>query len=331
MQSLVHNTLQVSTDEEGFFFLHRFAPSQSDAVAIHPLYRAMSKTSTGCCLQFFTTGSSLSFLCKRKNASLLPKPGDFVFDFANLYGRNLDMSDCFDVRVDEALQPPIPLRSGQLDVSWENPNKKRVLVELFFPLCHCVGVKDIVGDAPMEPVQKSKGMLLCLGDSIVQGMLARRPSLALTALLARELNREVLNQGLMGSLFNTELLQRLDVPVKAVLVSFGTNDWVVLSSLAQLKSNVIAFCTRLQILYPHTPVVLLTPLWRGDCDKTTMVGSFEEMRSTIEKAARAFAMVQVVDGLEVSPQNGSFYGDGYLHPNAEGFAYLAEHLVPYFV
>ena len=319
----------MSTDEEGFSFLHRFAPSQSDAVAVHPLYRAMSMTSAGCSLQFLTTGSSLSFLCKRKNMSLRPRAQDRVLDFARLYGQKLDMSDCFDVRVDGRLLPPLLLHSGRLDASWDNPYEKKVLVELFFPLLHCVGIKDLVCDAPMEMVPKKNGMLLCLGDSIIQGMLAKRPSLALTARLSKELNREVLNQGLTGSLFNAELLQGLDTLVEAVLVSFGTNDWNILSSLSQLESNVVAFCTRLQELYPNTSVVLLTPLWRGDCDRTTTMGSFEEMKSTIENAAKAFAMVHVVDGLEISAHDSSFYEDGFLHPNAKGFAYLAEHLLPY--
>jgi hypothetical protein len=39
--------------------------------------------------------------------------------------------------------------------------------------------------------------------------------------------------------------------------------------------------------------------------------------------------VQVlIDGLKISPHEKTFYSDGRLHPNIDGFAYIAERLAP---
>ena len=73
----------------------------------------------------------------------------------------------------------------------------------------------------------------------------------------------------------------------------------------------------------------ILPLWRGDMNRITAVGSFEDMRTIIRDAAARFD-VDVVDGMELTPHIPDVYADRRLHPNAFGFQFYAENLLPHF-
>lgn len=327
----VHNALGIEQEGDGFSRLVRFTKQQRMSLGTHALYRAMGKTSSGCSLRFRTRGSSLSFRAKRFNQSLLHKSGDLAYDFPKLYGGNLQMRDFFDLVIDGNLVESIPLRTGFIETSWLNKEGLMQDVQLFFPLGHQVGVKDLACNAAMVEVARSHTSMLVLGDSIVQGVGAETPSQALTPRLASLTGFEVINQGLMGSLFNPEVVEPLGDGrrVSKVIVGYGTNDWILRPTLVELETVVEDLLQRLFQLYPTAGILLLSPLWRGDWELARPMGSFSEMSAAIERVARLFPLVTYIDCRTCIEHSKRVFADGHLHPNKEGFALFAHALEPY--
>ncbi len=331
LKPYIHNTLSLSLDKDGYYHLERFTESQRQSIGTHALYRSMSKTSSGCSLRFITRGSSLSFRCKRFNQSLLRKDGDIQFDFPKLYGRKMEMRDYFDLVIDGVLAESLPLRTGVMEATWTNPKKDLVEVELFFPLTHQVGIRDFTCDEPMKAHKSALSSLLVLGDSIVQGVGSESPSVALTPRLASLSGQSVINQGLMGSLFNPDVVQELHpiLPISKIIVGYGTNDWVLRPSLSELEEVVHALLSRLFEFYPTTEILLLSPLWRSDWEIERTMGSFNEMSGAIHKVSKGFPLVTFIDCLSCIDHTEEVFADGFLHPNKKGFSLYARSLEPY--
>lgn len=331
VQPYIRNTLTLSRDPEGYYHLHRFTENQQRSIGTHALYRAMGKTSSGCSLRFLTRGSSLSFRCKRFNQSLLRKEGDIEFDFPKLYGRKMEMRDYFDLVIDGLLVESIPLRTGEVTARWDNQDKNLREVELFFPLTHCVGIQDFACDESIQALERPLSSILLLGDSIMQGVGSESPSVALSPRLASLSGLEVINQGLMGSLFNPDIVQELptELPISKVIVGYGTNDWVLRASISELEEVVDALLHRLFELYPTSEILLLSPLWRSDWEVERAMGSFSQMSEAIKKVSKGFPLVTFVDCLSCIDHNEEVFADGFLHPNKQGFSLYARALEPY--
>lgn len=331
LKPFIHNTLSLFLDKDGYSHLSRFTDSQRTSIGTHALYRSMSNTSSGCSLRFLTRGSSLSFRCKRFNQSLLRKDGDSDFDFPKLYGRKMEMRDYFDLVIDSVLVESIPLRTGEIVASWENAREDLVEVELFFPLTHQVGIKDFSCDEPVKALERPLSSILVLGDSIVQGLGSESPSVALTPRLASLSHLDVINQGLMGALFNPDIVQELEaeLPISKVIVGYGTNDWVLRETLSELEEVAHALLGRLFELYPTTEILLLSPLWRSDWELDRAMGSFKEMSETIKKVSKLFPLVTFIDCLCCVDHTEEVFADGFLHPNKKGFSLYAQALEPY--
>ena len=78
----------------------------------------------------------------------------------------------------------------------------------------------------VEIIERPSHRLLCLGDSITQGMDARGPASTYGVQLARLLDADLLNQGVGGHIFDVDAIDP-DLPFQPdlVTVAYGTNDW----------------------------------------------------------------------------------------------------------
>lgn len=82
----------------------------------------------------------------------------------------------------------------------------------------------------------------------------------------------------------------------------------------------------LTTLFPQTPIVVMTPLWRADESTSYGVGSISAWRETIRKTAESYANVTVVNGEEMMDHDLKYLADGFVHPNNEGNQMVAERL-----
>ena len=115
----------------------------------------------------------------------------------------------------------------------------------------------------VEVAKRQSPRLLCLGDSITQGMDARGPVATYTVQLARLLDSDLLNQGVGGHIFDVDALDP-DLPFQPdlVTIAYGTNDWSRELTADEISDRVDAYIKTLLLSIKGAEVVVVTPIWR---------------------------------------------------------------------
>jgi len=239
----------------------------------------------------------------------------------------------FDICVDDVLvASPGGTVTNQGSGEWtaelpiEPGRPRRVTVHL--PYLAKIAIRDmqVAPGAAMEPVAAPSRALLCLGDSITQGMNATRPSSTYAALLSRFLGMDLLNQAVSGYVFDAATIDAgLPRRPDLITVAYGTNDWVMRENHRQFEAEAAAYLEKLTQAFPEAPIVAITPICRLDVTGRQPAGTLDEIRRTIERLGDRHPTVRCVDGLSLVPHLPEFYADG-LHPNDEGFLHMALHL-----
>jgi len=183
--------------------------------------------------------------------------------------------------------------------------------------------------ASIEPVPPSANRLLCLGDSITQGMEARSPRCAYPVQLARMLDMDLLNLGIGGHVFDPDFrLGATPFRPSLVTVAYGTNDWSRGTPRDAVQETCRAFFAALRAdLGPTPEVVVITPIWRADAWQANPGGTLAEFAEAIAEGARAGDQrVHIVDGFRLVPHQAWYYADP-VHPNDLGFLAYASNLL----
>ena len=168
--------------------------------------------------------------------------------------------------------------------------------------------------------------LLFLGDSITHGWNAAHDSLAYVPRVARYFDANYINSAVGGGCFFPETVDKLDYDPEAIVVAFGTNDFVHWPTPEALHENCAAYMDRVRELYPNKPVFAITPLYRVE-QAPHNAGTFDECRATVAAEATRCGFT-VVDGYTLMrPLEENYAGDG-LHPCETGFGEIAENLIP---
>jgi len=343
LNSVVHNSVWTEEDEEGFLFFRRFTPSQMQVYSENVIFCLMSRCSTGVYLLFQTTGNKITLICKKTSVldilplvlrelgiSRLIDMGKELKDNIQHYGKGrIHIEDSFDVFVDGVkVAEPRP-KSGRIRISFNNPGHKLVTVKICFPIFAEIGIKEIRCNGEAKAINSGKEKMYCFGDSITQGFVAGSPSLSYTARLADALNLDALNQGVGSYYFNYESLAGLETLPKAKLitVAYGTNDWTTMPDIHTVRRNVNRYFNRLYELFPDTPLLVITPIWRGDMNVLHPSGSFDDVTKVIKDEASKYDNIKIIDGLDISSHKADDYADGFLHPNEEGFRIMSERIL----
>ena len=179
------------------------------------------------------------------------------------------------------------------------------------------------------PAQKHK--ILFIGDSITHGSTSVHASMTYAHQVARELDAEIVNQGIGGERFNPIAVDtELNFTPDLISVAYGTNNWSHDPSHSYMVGLTNGHLAALRDYYPNTPIAVILPIWRADHTLTTkQVGSFECMIELVREAALRFGAT-VIDGRTLVPNVKGVYADARLHPNEFGFQFYAENLLPYF-
>lgn len=180
----------------------------------------------------------------------------------------------------------------------------------------------------VDPVKKDM-TVICWGDSITQGYDAHFPSFAYPNQLSDLLNAEMYNKAIGAEVFNPDYFNEKE-PLDAdlITVAYGTNDWNKCSA-ETFKCNAPLFFEKLTAHYPDTPIYVIIPLWRKDCDRITAVGTFAEAREKLMQICSSYKNITIIDGWELLPHLEEFFADKYLHPNDMGFLHMMNKLLQY--
>jgi lysophospholipase L1-like esterase len=177
------------------------------------------------------------------------------------------------------------------------------------------------------PAPRPARTLLCMGDSITQGISAQHPSNTYPSLLATHFGTGLINQGVGGWIYHPDSLDPA-FPFKPDLITaaYGTNDWYFCDTLDEIREDCGRFLDGLLTIFPGTPVLVITPFWRADHNAKRPAGSFETVIETIKNECRKRPAIYTAEGMKLIPHRPEVMADGKLHPNDEGFLHIALNL-----
>lgn len=312
LQSITAGSLRI-TEEHGYDCFHRYAEEQEFCYEDHNSdFHRKTLATAGVRLDFVTDSLSLSFDYELHSAS-----SRFFY--------------YFDVFVDgkphaHIGEPKRTARRATFEVDLPVGEKR---VTVWFPCLFQVLVRNVTltDGATFAPVSY-KGTLLAIGDSITHGYDAVYSSCTYPALLAQRFELNVINQGIGGDVYHDyNLGEGIGLRPDYITVALGTNDWSNRTK-DRFVECLNQFYTKLNALYPEAKIAVITPLWRGDIDRVTKVGTFEEAVSAIREAASVCKNVKFICGQEMLEHKKALFSPDVLHPNDLGFENLVSHLAP---
>ena len=299
--------------ENGKFCFFRFTESQAASyleVGKNELYNR-TFASAGVRLAFKTTSRKLSF--------------DYFLTPAS--SRRFAW---FDVYENGAMQRHFgndggSVTQGRAEINLHEGEK---IVEVYLPWSYRTDLSNVSidDDATLEPVSR-KYKMVSFGDSITHGYDAVYPSLTYANRLARLLDCDITNKAIGADCFFPALAERPD-PIKPdiITVAYGTNDWNG-KTKEKLAEDCQKFYGSLSVLYPHSKIFAISPIWRGDEMKRTLFGEpASAIHNVIDAACNSLPNVIPIRAWDFVPHVTEFFSDFFLHPNDLGLSIYAENL-----
>ncbi len=341
--SCVENCINQRVDNEAFITFLRFTDKQMEVYEPDAMFHMMSLCSAGLFLNIDTQGDELMIECKTAefNAREFIKiKGEMSFGQViqqlgstikkiNQAGSKFDITQHFDLYINDSYHSSANITPECLYFLLPNPDHQWINVKIWFPLYKPVALRNLILNGQWRKPVDKRPVLYAFGDSITQGFIAGKPSFSYVAQLADLLGMRALNQGIGNIMFNPQILddlQSLPTP-DLITVAYGTNDWTKNADFENIRAQVEAFFARLHQLYPSIRTYVITPIWRADMNEPQKCGkSLDDVSRLIRETAGGYPAVRLIDGLAVSPHDPACYADGFLHPNALGFSYLAARL-----
>ena len=205
-------------------------------------------------------------------------------------------------------------------LSFDLPEGEKQVV-IYLPSDATLLVKDFEINADFTPAQKGE-KVLWIGDSITQGYGPLRSSHTYVSVANRLLNYDILNQGIGGYVYDKNTMVPMEgyQPDK-IIIAMGTNQFG-----SETMDAVEEYYQCLKKVYGDTPVLCISPLWRGDCPGQEAV--LERFCDNVKKIAGKYPNVTVVDGFTLVPHLPEYFLDK-LHPNCLGMELYGRNLVEF--
>ncbi len=241
----------------------------------------------------------------------------FSFDYKIIW---IGSHDTFEVAVDGLITNIIYIKDikeeGSLSFDLPEGSKQ---VTLYLPADSTVLLRHFEIDGDYTGVKKS-AKVLWLGDSITQGYGPLRSGHTYVSIANRLLNYDIINQGIGGYIYDKNILMDLDgyKPDK-IIIALGTNQYGT-----ETMKDIEDYYIRLRELYGDTPVLCITPIWRGDSEdgEPTLVRFCENLKDI----CRQYSNITIVDGFTLVPHLSEYFLDN-LHPNCLGCEVYGRNLV----
>ncbi len=208
---------------------------------------------------------------------------------------------------------------GRIEFSLPQGQK---MVSIYMPCESTVQIKNFTINGSYKSVKDTGDKVLIIGDSITQGAGPEVASLAYVNGLMRELGYNILAQGIGGYRYEPNDVMTVEgfTPDK-IIVALGTN-WYYDSSY-DYELNVTEFYKRLIEVFPNTPVLNITPIWRGDIDNwERFIWCINKIKDTCAK----YSCIKLVDGFTLVPNVEECFSDK-AHPNAFGSLMYSTNLI----
>ena len=252
-----------------------------------------------------------------KTLEFVTEAEEISFDYKILWKGS---EDSFELAINERI---IDIRyvhgmdeEGKLAFTLPAGSKK---VTVYLPADATVVIRNFETDAPVTPAKKGT-KVLWLGDSITQGFGPLRSACTYVSVANRILNYDIINQGIGGYVYDkNSIMEMPGYKPEKIIVALGTNQFG-----CETMKDVKEFYEQLMKVYSDTPVLCVSPLWRGDVPNSE--DTLTRFCENVKKIAGSYKNVKVVDGFELVPHLTEYYLDK-LHPNCFGCEVYGRNLV----
>lgn len=205
---------------------------------------------------------------------------------------------------------------GVLSFDFPSGDKK---VTIYLPADATMLIRSFDIDGEWAPVKKGE-KVLWMGDSITQGYGPLRSGETYVSVANRILKYDILNQGIGGYVYDKNVLMKMnDYQPDKIIISMGTNQFGT-----ETMQDVEEYYEQLKQIYGDTPVLCITPIWRGDVPggEPTLIRFCQKTKEICEK----YPNITVVDGFKLVPHLSEYFLDD-LHPNCLGCEIYGRNLV----
>lgn len=319
LKECFHNVLYTRKDIRGIKG-ERFTEKQQKFYSGLDFYLCSEKTlmSSGVTLEFQTTADDITL--------------EYVVG-AGYAERDCGRESTIDFYVDGELfhchkNDLYPDSVGSAAVHFKNNLMKEVTIWLPYSEEIFIRSLSISDGAWFQTIPPRPKKLIFFGDSITQGVGTTLASAGYAMQTAIQLEAyEVLNQGIGSWVFNEGSLdEECEYNADVIITAYGTNDWSQKTKL-QYEQDMKNYLDKLIKIYPKAKIVVLSPVWRHDCDKKRYNKyDFNELFGVMENVCLNYKNIVVINGIHFIPKVTNMYADG-LHPNDFGSMYYSKSLV----
>lgn len=242
----------------------------------------------------------------------------------------------FDCVIDENRVITVELAAGEETVRFEDLGSFSKRIDIYLPQTAPVILRRLFvsADARWHIEPSGRPRWIAYGSSITQCVDAYSPATTWPAIVARRKGLDLTCLGYRGNCHMEPMVARMirDLPAELISLCLGINVYGNRSfSLRTFRAMVIGFIMIVRERHPLTPIVIMSPICSPPREsKENAVGlTLEIMRSEIREAYLALgrhgdSALYLIDGLElIGPADVQYLPDA-LHPNAEGYALMAD-------
>ncbi|WP_416200489.1 SGNH/GDSL hydrolase family protein [Thermocaproicibacter melissae] len=300
LKKIYYGAYSFAETEDGYLQAFQYSKAQMDYFAkASIIWYERCSASAAKTLEFVTEATKISF------------------DYKIIW---MGSQDSFELCVDGLITDIVYVKDikeeGTISFSLEG-KKKNVII--YLPADATVVIKNFEINADIMPVKKGP-KVLWLGDSITQGYGPLRSGNTYVSVANRLLGYDIINQGIGGYIYDKNSLMKMEgyKPDK-IIVALGTNQYGT-----KTMKDVEEYYEVLTEIYKDTPILCITPIWRGDNLEgiPTLISFCNKIKDIVKK----YKSVSVVDGFELVPHLPEYYLDN-LHPNQLGSEVYGRNLV----
>ncbi len=300
LQAIYYGALRFEETEDGYLQAFQYTQSQMDYFKrTFDFWYDRCFATTAKTFEFTTTATKISFAYK-----FIWKGSE---DSIELYVNGMPEKIYYVKDIEEEGTLSFELNEGEKEVV------------IYLPADATILVRDFEINAEYTPAKKGE-KVLWIGDSITQGFGPLRSAHTYVSVANRLLNYDILNQGIGGYVYDKNTMVPMEgyKPDK-IIIAMGTNQFG-----SETMDAVEEYYVRLKEVYGDTPVLCVSPIWRGDRPEAYEI--FEKFCENVKKIAGQYPNVTVVDGFLLVPHLPEYYLDN-LHPNCLGMELYGRNLV----